>query len=125
MCWWVQVSTGISVWRCEAWHEPLGPLLEFDRLADQRDRCTACTMSCYRDTSVLMQACVAAGEAASHLRHGAPLKALSALFSKSVAVSLGAILEEVQVWGPLAGLRMSRHANTGTGSSAGRNESKL
>jgi len=117
MCWWVQVSTGISVWRCEAWHEPLGPLLEFDRLADQRDSCTACTMSCYRDTSVLMHAGVAAGDAASHLRHGAPLKALSAIFSKSVAVALGAILEEAQVWAPLAGIMMPRHAeNAGNGS---------
>lgn len=118
------IDWNLNVWRCEAWHEPLGPLLEFDRFADQRDRCTACTMSCYRDTSVLMHAGVAAGDAASHLRHGAPLKALSALFSKSVAVSLGAILEEAQVWGPLAGLRMPRHANAGNGSSAGRDESK-
>src|SRR5215469_11807308 len=117
------IDWNLNVWRCEAWHEPLGPLLELDRFADQRDRCTACTMSCYRDTSVLMHAGVAAGDAASYLRHGAPLKALSALFSKSVAVSLGAILEEVQVWRPLAGLRMPRHAqNGGNGSRAGRDE---
>ena len=90
----ISISTGIST-SGVAKHgmNRLGPLLEFDHFADQRDRCTACTMSCYRETSVLMHAGVAAGEAASHLRHGAPLKALSAIFSKSVAVSLGAILE--------------------------------
>jgi MoaA/NifB/PqqE/SkfB family radical SAM enzyme len=118
------IDWNLNVWRCEAWHEPLGSLLEFDRFADQRDRCTACTMSCYRDTSVLMHAGIAARDAASHLRHGAPLKALSTLFSKNVAVSLGAILEEAQVWGPLAGIRMPRHANAGSGSGAGRNGSK-
>ena len=119
------IDWNLNVWRCEAWHEPLGPLLEFDRFADQRERCTACTMSCYRDTSVLMHAGVAARDAASHLRHGAPLKALSAVFSKSVAVSLAALFQEARVVAPLAGIRMPRHAeNPGAGSRVGRNQSQ-
>jgi MoaA/NifB/PqqE/SkfB family radical SAM enzyme len=119
------IDWNLNVWRCEAWHQPLGPLLEFDRFADQRDRCTACTMSCYRDTSVLMHAGVAAGDAASHLRHGAPLKALSSLFSRSVAMSVGAIFEEARVWAPLAGIRVPRHPeHAGTGSRAGRVQSQ-
>jgi len=121
------IDWNLNLWRCEAWDQPLGPLLEFDRFADQRDRCTACTMSCYRDTSVFMHAGVAAADAARHLRHGAPLKAMSALFSKSVAVSLGAIFQEARVWAPLAGIRYkaARHSeNGGSRPSDGRDQSQ-
>jgi len=121
------IDWNLNLWRCEAWDQPLGPLLEFDSFADQRDRCTACTMSCYRDTSVFMHAGVAAADAARHLRHGAPLKAMSALFSKSVAVSLGAIFQEARVWAPLAGIRYkaARHSeNGGSRPSDGRDQSQ-
>src|SRR5215831_1197300 len=60
----------LDIWRCEAWAEPFGSVFEFDRIPDQRDRCTACMMSCYRDTSVLMHAGIAISDAAAALRAG-------------------------------------------------------
>ncbi|HEX3408568.1 MAG TPA: radical SAM protein, partial [Caulobacteraceae bacterium] len=85
----------LDVWRCEAWREPLGSVFDFDRLADDRTRCTACIMSCYRDTSVLMHAGVAAADAASALARAAPLAAARAFLKPSVMESIGATLAEL------------------------------
>lgn len=84
----------LQIWRCEAWHEPLGSVFDFDRIADTRDRCTRCVMSCYRDTSVLMHAGVAATDAMKHVRAGRPVQAASALFRRSVATSIAALVEQ-------------------------------
>jgi MoaA/NifB/PqqE/SkfB family radical SAM enzyme len=76
----------LDIWRCEAWTEPLGSVFDLDRFEDCRDRCTACMMSCYRDTSVLMHAGVAFADAAAGKGHLA--KAAGLLFQRSVALSL-------------------------------------
>jgi MoaA/NifB/PqqE/SkfB family radical SAM enzyme len=102
------VDWKLDVWRCEAWYQPLGSLLELDRFPDQRDHCTACTMSCYRDTSVFMHAGVAAADALVQLRNGEPIQAFRKLFRRSVASSLASIVEEARVVAPLAGLRRSK-----------------
>ena len=60
----------LAIWRCEAWAAPLGSVFEFDRIPNQRDRCTACMMSCYRDTSVLMHAGIALSDAAAAIGSG-------------------------------------------------------
>jgi MoaA/NifB/PqqE/SkfB family radical SAM enzyme len=84
----------LDVWRCEAWGEPMGSVFDFDRFPDDRSRCTACTMTCYRDTSTLMHAGVAMADAAAALAGGRPVAAVRALFNGAVAQSLGATLAE-------------------------------
>lgn len=83
----------LQIWRCEAWHEPLGSVFNFEDIPDMRDRCTKCVMSCYRDTSVLMHAGIAALDAVKHIKAGQPARAAATLFQRSVATSLGAIIQ--------------------------------
>jgi MoaA/NifB/PqqE/SkfB family radical SAM enzyme len=84
----------LDVWRCEAWREPLGSVFDFDRFADDRTPCTACIMSCYRDTTVLMHAGVAAEDAAKALARAEPVAAVRAFFTPTVAESIGAAVAE-------------------------------
>ena len=85
----------LDVWRCEAWREPLGSVFDFDRFADDRTPCTACIMSCYRDTSVLMHAGIAAADAAKALARAKPLAAARAFFTPRVVESIGAAAAEL------------------------------
>jgi MoaA/NifB/PqqE/SkfB family radical SAM enzyme len=88
----------LNIWRCEAWSKPLGSVFDLDSIPDCRDRCTACMMSCYRDTSVLMHAGVALEDAASALARGHPGEAVRLLFRRTVARSLGAALAETRLF---------------------------
>lgn len=87
----------LAIWRCEAWHEPMGSVFDLDTLADNRDPCTACIMSCYRDTSTLMHAGVAAADAGSALRHGRLGEAAGSVLNRSFAQSLGATVAEMRL----------------------------
>jgi MoaA/NifB/PqqE/SkfB family radical SAM enzyme len=80
----------LNIWRCEAWSEPLGSVFDFAQIADRRDRCTACATACYRDTSVLMHAGVAAADAGAALLAGHPRQAAGHLLRRSVALSISA-----------------------------------
>jgi MoaA/NifB/PqqE/SkfB family radical SAM enzyme len=89
----------LDIWRCEAWTQPLGSVFDLDRFDDCRDRCTACMMSCYRDTSVLMHAGVAFVDAAEALAKGQFAKASGLLFRRSVGLSLRSVaVEAKQFW---------------------------
>ena len=87
----------LQIWRCEAWHEPLGSVFDLDRIADRRDRCTACIQNCYRDTSTLMHAGVAVADAVAEASHGRFRKAASHLFRRSVAQSMRSVVEEATI----------------------------
>lgn len=84
----------LDIWRCEAWSAPLGSVFDLDRIPDRRDRCTACTMSCYRDTSVLMHAGIAVGDAATAMISGRMREAAKVVFNRNVAISLRSIAED-------------------------------
>ena len=84
----------LDIWRCEAWSEPLGSVFDLERVEDQRDHCTACMMTCYRDTSVLMHAGVAVAGAVTAMASGHLLKAARVLFRRSVAESLLSVAAE-------------------------------
>ena len=43
------IDWNLDIWRCEAWHEPLGSVFALDRIPDQRETCNACMMGCYRN----------------------------------------------------------------------------
>jgi MoaA/NifB/PqqE/SkfB family radical SAM enzyme len=92
----------LQIWRCEAWHEPLGSVFDLDRIADRRDRCTACIQNCYRDTSALMHAGVAVGDALVEASAGRIGKAMAQLFQRSVAQSLRSVVEEAGIIRQLA-----------------------
>lgn len=95
----------LNVWRCEAWSKPLGSVFDLDHLPECRDRCTACTMSCYRDTSVLMHAGVAVEDAVSAVGVGRLDRAVRLLFRRSVARSLWSVMSEARQVLGLAGNR--------------------
>lgn len=84
----------LNIWRCEAWEKPLGSVFDLDQIPDCRDHCTACMMSCYRDTSVLMHAGVAAEDATKALAEGHVGQAIRLLFRRSVALSLTSVLAQ-------------------------------
>jgi len=81
-------------WRCAVWSEPMGKVFDLDNLPDQREPCTACTMACYRDASVLMHAGIAFGDAVTALSRGRVREATGLVFRRSVAQSLGATAAE-------------------------------
>lgn len=102
----------LDVWRCEAWRQPLGSVFDFGQAADDRTPCTACIMSCYRDTTVMMHAGVAAADAGRALAHAAPLAAARAVLNRSVAESIGATIAELRL---LTRLGRRRPAPAGPG----------
>jgi MoaA/NifB/PqqE/SkfB family radical SAM enzyme len=85
----------LDIWRCEYWPKPMGSVFDLDCIPDKRDRCTACTISCYRDASVLMHAGIAAGDAAQSLISGRIDRAIKALSQRSFFLSLRAIAGEL------------------------------
>ena len=100
----------LNIWRCEVWSKPLGSVFDLDHLPDCRDRCTACMMSCYRDTSVLMHAGMAVEDATNALAGGHLGEAARLLFRRSVARSLGSVLQQTGQILALAGKRHRRKA---------------
>jgi MoaA/NifB/PqqE/SkfB family radical SAM enzyme len=84
----------LNIWRCEAWSKPLGSVFDLDRIPDCRDHCNDCIMSCYKNASVLMHAGVAAEDARNALAAGRVSEAARLMFRRSVANSLGAIIEQ-------------------------------
>ena len=95
----------LDIWRCEAWSEPLGSVFDLDAIEDRRDRCTACTMACYRDNSVLMHVGVALEDAAVAVTEGRLRDAARAIFRPSVASSLRAVASNAREVVRLAGVR--------------------
>jgi MoaA/NifB/PqqE/SkfB family radical SAM enzyme len=83
----------LDIWRCEAWHEPLGSVFDLDHIPDQREPCNACMMASYRNASMLMHAAVAATDAARALAAGHIGTAVASLLRRSVAQSLWALIE--------------------------------
>ena len=86
----------LNIWRCEAWSKPLGSVFDLERIPDCRDRCTACMMACYRDTSTLMHAAVAVSDAAAAVAQGRLTEAGHLVFRRSLVLSLGAVAGEVR-----------------------------
>ncbi len=84
----------LDIWRCKAWNEPLGSVFDLDRISDRRDACNACMMACYRNASILMQAGIAATDAAGALAQGDLATAVTSLFRRGVALSFAALIEE-------------------------------
>jgi MoaA/NifB/PqqE/SkfB family radical SAM enzyme len=101
----------LDIWRCEAWNEPLGSVFDLDRIPDQLEPCNACMMACYRNASMLMHAAVAATDAARALAAGQVGSAVAALFRRSVAQSLWALIEETSKMRRLARRRKRTAAN--------------
>jgi MoaA/NifB/PqqE/SkfB family radical SAM enzyme len=100
----------LDVWRCEPWHEPMGSVFDFDSFADDRTPCTACIMNCYRDSSTLMHAGVAAADAAAALAKGRPVAAARAAFRGTVVQSLGAIVAEIGLLRKLGRKKPAAHS---------------
>lgn len=85
----------LDIWRCEAWREPLGSVFDLDFLPEQRERCNACMMGCYRNASMLMHAPIALDDARHALVRGRVGAAARLLFRRSVAQSIAALLADM------------------------------
>jgi MoaA/NifB/PqqE/SkfB family radical SAM enzyme len=85
----------LDIWRCEAWHEPMGSVFDLDSIPDRRDPCHACMMACYRNASMLMHAPVAAADAARAVAAGEFRAAAAVLLQRGVAQSLAALVAAV------------------------------
>jgi hypothetical protein len=102
----------LNIWRCEAWSKPLGSVFDFDRIPDCRDHCTACMMSCYRDSSVLMHAGVAIEDAAAAVATGHLGQAARLLFRRRVVDSLSSALAQTRQLLSLAGRNRQHRASS-------------
>jgi MoaA/NifB/PqqE/SkfB family radical SAM enzyme len=89
------VDWDLQIWRCEAWDQPLGSVFDLDTIPDQRDPCNACMMACYRNATMLMHAGIAITDGVASLAEGRLQAAVSSVFRRSVAQSIGAIIEEL------------------------------
>jgi hypothetical protein len=101
----------LDIWRCEAWSEPMGSVFDLDHIADQRDRCNACMMACYRNASMLMHAPIAISDAARAFAVGQFGKGVTSLFQPGVAKSIWALIKEV----PRRRRKERRHPRQGKG----------
>jgi MoaA/NifB/PqqE/SkfB family radical SAM enzyme len=89
------VDWNLDIWRCEHWPEPLGSVFDLDRIPDVREHCTTCTISCYRDASVLMHAGIVASDAVQAIKSGRIGRALKLISQRSFFLSLRAIIDEL------------------------------
>lgn len=85
----------LDIWRCEHWSGPLGSVFDLDQIPDTRDHCTACTINCYRDASVLMHAGIVAGDAIQALTSGRIARSMKLLTQRTFLLSLLAIADEL------------------------------
>lgn len=88
------IDWNLDIWRCEAWHEPMGSVFDLDGLDDLREPCNACMMSCYRHASVLMHGPLKLTDSAQALVRGDIGGAIRTLFSPGVGLSLKALAME-------------------------------
>jgi MoaA/NifB/PqqE/SkfB family radical SAM enzyme len=86
----------LQVYRCHFLPDILGTLEEIDRLAPIRDGCTACSVECYRDPSVLQYAAVSLADTLSAWRRGDLIQGFRSLFNRNNVLSLGALREGLQ-----------------------------
>ena len=89
------IDWNLDIWRCEHWPEPLGSVFDLDQISDTRGRCTACTINCYRDASVLMYAGIVAGDAIQALTSGRIDRSIKLLLQHTFLLSLRAIADEL------------------------------
>jgi len=108
----------LTLWRCEAWSEPMGSVFDLDSIPDNTDRCTACNQNCYRDTSALMHAGLAVTDAIAAAAEGRIAAAFGKLSQPGLGSSLRAVIEEAAVIRKLA-------PRKGVGRTGGRDDDTL
>lgn len=108
----------LNIWRCEAWSKPLGSVFDLDRIPPCRDHCTACMMSCYRDTTVMMHAGVAIEDALDAMRGARPIQAAKLFFRKTVALSLRSVAAQAPQILRLGGQLNGKHKRRASRQSA-------
>ncbi|HLY05329.1 MAG TPA: radical SAM protein [Rhizomicrobium sp.] len=88
------IDWNLNIWRCEAWPEPMGSVLDFDRIRDAEKPCYACMMGCYRHTSAMMHGPIALTDAVQSLLRGNVAASIAALSRKGIGYSLRTLLEQ-------------------------------
>jgi MoaA/NifB/PqqE/SkfB family radical SAM enzyme len=86
----------LQVYRCHFLGDILGTLEEIDRLAPIRDGCTACSVDCYRDPSVLQYAAVSLADTLNAWRRGDLVQGFRSLLNRNNVLSLAALREGLQ-----------------------------
>jgi hypothetical protein len=93
-----------TMWRCDAWDEPMCSVWDFADIPLIRDGCTACIADCYRDSSVMLHFAVSLGDACDRVAEGQWLSALKTLWDRRNAASLGAVVGNAAALSRLARL---------------------
>lgn len=83
----------LQVYRCHFLGDILGTLEEIDRLTPIRDGCTACSVDCYRDPSVLQYVAVSLADTLTAWRRGEVVHGFKALLDCNNVLSLAALRE--------------------------------
>ena len=91
-----------DVWRCDAWHEAMCSVWDFDKVPMVRDGCTACIADCYRDSSVMLHFAVSLGDALDEASEGKFLAALKLIANRRNLESVRAVLENGSIRSRLA-----------------------
>ena len=96
------VDWNLDVYRCDFWPSKMCSIEQFLDTPLIRDHCTRCMSDCYRDSSVMLHFAVCLSDAISHLKQGHPTRAATALFARSNARSIKALIEEWSLMSKLA-----------------------
>jgi len=96
------VDWNLDVYRCDFWPSKMCSIEQFLDTPLIRDHCTRCMSDCYRDSSVMLHFAVCLSDAISHLKQGHPTRAVTALFARSNARSIKALIEEWSLMSKLA-----------------------
>lgn len=91
-----------NLWRCDAWHEPMCSVWDFEKTPFVRDGCTACMADCYRDSSVMLHFAVSLGDALDHLAEGRIVAALKEILDSRNLQSLRTVIGNAGVLSRLA-----------------------
>jgi MoaA/NifB/PqqE/SkfB family radical SAM enzyme len=86
----------LNLFRCNNWAEPMCHIDDFDGSQRVRDGCTACTVDCYRDSSVMQHIGMAVSDGLQAAGKGQLGRALQHWFDRRNLISLQAVWEDAQ-----------------------------
>ncbi len=85
----------LNLYRCSNWNEPMCHISEFDGSQRMRDRCTACMVTCNRDSSVMQQVGIAVSDGVQAAAKGQIRQAMRHWFDRTNLISLQAVIEDM------------------------------
>ena len=88
----------LKLWRCLDWDRPMCDIRDFDGTQRMRDRCTACMVDCYRDSSVMQHVGVAMSDGIHAAARGDLRQAWAHWMDRRNVVSVRAAMHTLGIW---------------------------